>query len=140
MSTTIPRDRLPRYQADPEERGYCLRCGYARRSHGIADACPNPAHGHPRAADLAALAMSFPSLTRAWGAQPFNPYHLAAWGQAEASSGALHCVRFMLTVWSGQAHLEPFEVGPFDAVRALQGWDNGNRAAFAAWARAPWWA
>ena len=37
------------------------------------------------------------------------------------------------------AQAEVWQVGPFDVMAALGTWDDAHRAAFAAWAAAPWW-
>ncbi len=55
----------------------------------------------------------------------------------EPGSGAHHAARFVLTVWN----LGPWqEFDGFDFHEAFGKWDKKHRAAFLAWASAPWWA
>lgn len=44
--------------------------------------------------------------------------------------------------WLGGGYTDEERVGlvpPFDGVDALSCWDEGNRAAYLAWAQKPWW-
>lgn len=83
-------------------------------------------------AKIEALAASFPCLARAEGVKPFDPDRLKRWS-SRASSGEAHASRFLLGVWSGGRSTPPFLL-----LEAMNVWDSGQRAAFAAWAQAPW--
>ncbi len=68
------------------------------------------------------------------GLEPFRAADLASWLAREApESPAAHAAHFLLRVSS-------HERGTFDALEALRRWDEPDRRAFAAWARAPWFA
>jgi hypothetical protein len=59
------------------------------------------------------------------------------------SSGALHAVRFVLSVWDpGAAAWDPGTRawgGRFDVHEALKSWDLANRKPFQDWVKNPWW-
>jgi len=87
---------------------------------------------------MEALALSFPSLGRAWGVSPWNVDEFAEWAAGPAPSSGMRCTaRFVLSVWNPY---HEWACGPFDLTEALRCWDDDHRAAFIAWARAPWWA
>jgi hypothetical protein len=105
---------------------------------------------------MTALALTFPTLCRAEGVEPFDAQLLDAWASSGAPChGALYAARFVLSVWSGgmgrvckprkkdDAYRFPVETfwrcGPFDVVDASSTWDAEHRAAFVAWAKEPWW-
>jgi len=72
------------------------------------------------------------------GTSPWDPVALLGWVEAGgASRHELNCAHFVLSVWN----LGDTEdaIGPFNAMRALGGWDRANRAANVEWAREPWW-
>ena len=79
------------------------------------------------------LARSFPSLEHATGLDPWNPGELRRWAAEDprVTAAGHHAAAFVLGVWTQQPG--------FDVVRALAVWDAAHRAAFLAWARAPWW-
>lgn len=84
---------------------------------------------------MSALAGAFRALRGVPGVEPWNPAALVTWLEADAASEhELACARFVLTVWNPGALARPF-----DAMEALAGWDRAHRAAFAEWARDPWW-
>lgn len=86
---------------------------------------------------MAELARTFPTLASVPGAAPFVPEVLDRWAaEGQAGRGALWAARFLLQLWN-QDH--EWAAGPFDIVRALAAWDASHRAAFLAWAAAPWW-
>ena len=92
---------------------------------------------------ISTLARSFPTLADVEACEPFDPAALAEWTRGPAAtSGGLHAARFLLSLWSGgnvaPGGLDPWTVGPFDAVAAVASWDDDHRAAFAAWIAAPW--
>jgi hypothetical protein len=107
---------------------------------------------------MTALARSFPTLADA-PLDPFDAEALDEWAASHVSHGGLHAARFVLAVWSGHAGRQtgrtretddgesPWRIeletwwlcGPFDAVDAMGTWDATHRAAFVAWATAPWW-
>lgn len=91
----------------------------------------------PNRARWADLARSFPSLDGAPGIEPFDLEALTRWSRSRGS-GARHAVRFVVSVWNPDA---PLQLGleSFDVHAALGAWDLRHRAAFVAWARAPWW-
>lgn len=98
-----------------------------------------PVHARcTREARMVQLARSFPVLQLC--AAPLNTWdakRLARWGRGPAAgSGARHAVRFLLSVWN---HHTRWAIGRFDLHGALACWDAGNRAAFLAWAKDPWW-
>lgn len=118
------------------------------RGRGVCDYC----HGDPSAKPckwprrhvasrklpaeerMSALAESFPALRNAPGVRPWRALDLEEW-TAVCSSGELHAARFVLQVWN--VHHE-WSCGPFQVVKAMCTWDDGNRAAFQAWAEGPW--
>lgn len=81
------------------------------------------------------LGRAFGVLTRLApaGLDPFRAADLARWLARESpqSPAVRHAARFLLCVSS-------HERGTFDALAALATWDEADRRAFAAWARAPW--
>lgn len=85
------------------------------------------------------LMESFPTLhqARALLEGVWDPSRLDRWACGpEASSGALWAARFVLSVWNPKA---VWECGRFDVHQAYHVWDDQHVAAFAAWARAPWY-
>ena len=83
------------------------------------------------------LAISFPALEGAPGTLPWDAEAFDRWAATspEPGSGALHAARFVLAVWNDRA---PWKAGSFQAISALGTWDGEHRAAFLAWAQAPW--
>lgn len=88
------------------------------------------------------LALSFPTLERAEMQDPkypgeFDPSVFARWAKKCATgSGSRNAARFVLAVWNNTG---TWGLGRFDVMDAMGSWDSVHRAAFAAWARAPWW-
>lgn len=81
------------------------------------------------------LAASFPTLRGVL--ERWDPQALDAFTCGPApGSGAFHAARFVLSVFNAKAE---WQCGRFDLHRALWSWDAEHRAAFMAWARAPWW-
>lgn len=87
---------------------------------------------------MAKLAASFPTLKDAPGVAPFEPRALDRWASSSpaVTSGSLAAARFVLSVFNPST---AFECGRFDLHEALSVWDADHRAAFLAWATAPWW-
>jgi hypothetical protein len=86
---------------------------------------------------MSALALSFPSLLDADGIAPWEPLHFERWMRSGAPGHGAKCAgRFVLSVWNPSTR---WKCGRFDLHDALGIWDNPHRAAFLAWARAPWW-
>ena len=87
-----------------------------------------------------ALLLTFPSLR--WRAalelSKWNALRFDTWA---ADSGLSHGERvtaqFVLAVWDPN---HDWRCGRFSVMEALRLWDDGNRAAFLAWAADPWWA
>lgn len=89
---------------------------------------------------ISALAMSFPSLRRADGVNPWDADRLDEWGAGPRSHGERCAARFVLAVWSGGLIEEcPWKSGPFDMVDAVKTWDESHHRAFVSWVRDPWW-
>jgi hypothetical protein len=106
---------------------------------------------------MTALAITFPTLDKAKGIEPFIPTELDAWACGPTCHGAEYAARFVLAVFygrMGRIHKPrqrkdegvyrfpvetPWRCGPFDAVDAMSTWDTTHRAAFVAWCREPWW-
>jgi len=80
---------------------------------------------------ISALALTFPALRGAPGVAPWNEDQLRDW-LGVCSSGERQAALFVLSVWN---HYD----NKFDMHAAVSKWDDGNLAAFVAWARAPWW-
>jgi hypothetical protein len=103
-----------------------------------------------RVARLSRLARSFPALASAPArlfAAPWDPIEFAEYYRP-ASSGEKDAALFVLSVWNPTTDWRKLAKlardrsptgGFFDVHRALGNWDVGNRAAFLAWARDPWW-
>lgn len=96
------------------------------------------------------LALSFPSLTRASGVQPWNADALLRWLCGPApSSGMAHAARFLLGVWNpttdwvreaeSQGIAGSAAAKRFDLLDAMGVWDEAHCAAFTAWVAAPFW-
>ncbi len=86
--------------------------------------------------DLERLALSFPTLVGRPGTNPWNAERLDRWASGPApSSGAFYAATFVLAVYNNRA---PWASGKFDVIAAMNVWDQVHRAAFVAWARAPW--
>lgn len=60
---------------------------------------------------------------------------LDAYGVMYAGDGTRCVVAFLLNLWSTR---EPWRTGAFDVFAALVAWDDAHRAAWQAWAAAPW--
>jgi hypothetical protein len=103
---------------------------------------------------VTALALSFPSLRKAEGLEPFDAVALLRWACDGKSHGEFVSAAFVLSVWnpdtdwSEVAREEGIEVGTeakggtlarFDLHEALRVWDDGNRSAFLRWASSPWY-
>jgi hypothetical protein len=83
------------------------------------------------------LAEVFPCLVGKAGVRPWDPTKLDQWASGDKISGSeLYAVRFVLNVWNN-AHT--WRCGRFDFLDALNHWDDTHRAAFALWAKDPWW-
>lgn len=124
-----------RTRAENRRRGLCDYCGRP----GTTTPCKFPArHGAAKKLTaeqrMGALCESFPALRNAPGVSPWRPSALEEW-TGVCSSGELHAVRFVLSVWNCT---HAWSCGPFEVVRAMGVWDSGNRAAFQAWAEEPW--
>jgi hypothetical protein len=95
------------------------------------------------AAQIARLAWSFPVLSphlrelaigtdgTGWSARRFDS-HLAR--ATLSGSGSWAAAAFVLNVWNDSLE---WKCGPFNLGNAMRRWDNGHRAAFAAWAMNP---
>jgi len=94
-----------------------------------------------RAAQLHALAVSFPVLrdycTALETARSLDPLLVALVDFAkDASLGGMWAAVFVLGCWNPRA-LERNDLPAFDLFAAFTRWDDGQRAAFAAWAAKP---
>lgn len=109
------------------------------------------------------LALTFPTLERAEGLYPFDAPVFDEWAcSAGLCHGGIYAAQFVLAVYHGRMgkladkprktpakdtwfgvhrwNLDShWRIGPFDVVDALSTWDSKHRAAFVAWARAPWY-
>ena len=100
-----------------------------------------PAFDSDRAAQLHALAVSFPVLrdycTALETARSLDPLLVALVEFArEAGSGGMWAALFVLACWNPRAP-ERYGLPAFDLFRAFDTWDGGQREAFAAWAAKP---
>lgn len=117
----------------------------------------------PMCQRMAALRDSFPTLRGRFESDQFDAQEIEDFVLSPAATtGSTHAARFLLSVWSGAAPLRwtdperegapeegpkivlddyrwPWKTLPFDLHAAMQGWDDPHRAAFAAWARSPFW-
>lgn len=85
---------------------------------------------------MAALAEAFPALEGAPGVRPWDAVELDRWAAGPVpSGGAVLAAQFVLQVYNWTAC---WSCGPFCLGRAIAVWDEGQRAAFAAYARDPW--
>lgn len=85
---------------------------------------------------MQALVRSFPSL-RDYPYTDWNPKRFQRWALGpRRHDGLLHAARFVLSVWNPTII---WRIGRFDVVTAMSVWDSPHRAAFAAWAKDPWW-
>ena len=87
---------------------------------------------------------SFPCLRGRPGTNTWDQFKFAEWASRPISSGERMAAAFVLAVWSGSAkeevwNQEPYSVGHFDSIEALAIWDPGNREAYIAWCKAPFW-
>lgn len=83
------------------------------------------------------LCRSFPVLQSAPGIEPWDPDLLDQWADRPSSTDeARYAATFVLALWGPWRW---WRVGPFHVIRAMKVWDEQHRAAFAAWAEAPWW-
>lgn len=101
------------------------------------------------------LCSSFPTLRGRPGTEPWDQHTFARWASGPAPShGGRLAAAFVLSVWNGcsfhwdyQAreyedpwfNEDPFNVGRFDVVVALQTWDASHHEAFLAWCRDPFY-
>lgn len=96
------------------------------------------------------LTLSFPALA-AYPHVTWNPDEFIEWSKRTChTSSEWHAALFVAAVWSVRVARvmsapprtkEPWKKGRgFDVIEAMGSWDHSNRAAFAAWAKDPWWA
>lgn len=92
---------------------------------------------HDPAARMLALANTFPCLRR----KGITQWDSAALERESRpwSWGERCAVVFLLSVWNPFDYAADFGLQPWDLHEALKGWDDECRAAFVAWAAAPWW-
>lgn len=85
---------------------------------------------------MTALAHSFPCLRGdVDGLMPWDPVRVKALAKSgKPSHGERLAYAFLYSVWRWDSK----ETG-FDLMEALSVWDPGNREAFLAWAREPFW-
>lgn len=82
------------------------------------------------------LARTFPSLADCAILDAFDADDFDAWASGNDCTGqAFFAASFVLQVVSAGEH---WETGTFNAVLAMLAWNEAHRAAFLAWARAPW--
>ncbi|MCP4601446.1 MAG: hypothetical protein GY847_13160 [Proteobacteria bacterium] len=85
------------------------------------------------------LAQTFPCLRTEEVAEflkTWNPNKLRLWSKSGmVSQKAFHAITFLLTLWNPFIQDQPY----FDCMNAFVAWDEGDRKAFLAWAREPWW-
>ena len=93
---------------------------------------------HPQMENLCA---SFPCLRGRMGTLPWNQHDFAA-GIPGMSSAEKQAATFVLSVWNGGNHHPWWKRQSkvlFDAVYAMQLWDEQNQAAFLAWCENPFY-
>jgi hypothetical protein len=87
---------------------------------------------------MSRLAESFPSLRGCLGVRPWDPEALDGWAASGvATESGRYAAQFVLSIWFAEHSMA--KAGPFNLSEALGTWDPPHRAAFAAWAAAPWW-
>lgn len=87
---------------------------------------------------MSRLAEAFPTLRESVpGVRPWDPEAIDTWldTSGAVTSGSRDAAAFVLGVWNPNAQGRV----AFDVHRALGTWDRAHRAAFLAWATAPWW-
>jgi hypothetical protein len=100
----------------------------------------------PEAKRFQAIASSFPALRGVPGIESWHPIVLLRWiCEGGHSHGEVLAARFVLGVWNTStdwpelakelAFPYPTAAKRFDLFEAMQTWDDGQRAAFVAWAR-----
>ena len=83
------------------------------------------------------LALMFPSLAAAPGAQPWDALKLDSWTESVVVTQTARCsAQFVLTVWNAGVG---WDCGCFNIIEAFRCWDVAHRCAFLQWAAAPWW-
>ena len=91
---------------------------------------------HDLKAKMASFARTFPSMAKA-GTDPWDAYALdRRMAESPVSHGELLTAQFLLAVWDPAT---AWRCGRFELMEALRVWDDRHRAAFLAWANAPWW-
>jgi len=89
---------------------------------------------------MSAFALTFPSLRRADGVNPWDADRLDEWAAGPISHGERCAAQFVLAVWSGTPASEcPWKSGPFDMMEAIRIWDEDHYRAYVSWVRDPWW-
>jgi len=99
----------------------------------------------PEAERFQGIASSFPALRGVPGVEPWHPIVLLRWiCDGGHSHGEVLAARFLLGVWNTStdwvelaeelASPYPDAAKRFDVFEAFQTWDEGQRAAFVAWA------
>jgi hypothetical protein len=84
------------------------------------------------------LALKFPCLRNAPGAEPWGANRLDDWAAGGGPSHGEKCAaRFILAVWDPN---HEWQSGRFDLMEALGIWDSASHQAFLDWAANPWWA
>ena len=95
------------------------------------------AEPHDLKAQMTLLARSFPSVAKATGIDPWDANALDRWmAETPLSHGEVSTARFLLAVWDPA---NAWRCGRFELMEAVRVWDDRHRAAFLAWAKAPWW-
>lgn len=96
-----------------------------------------PAHSLDLEAKMAAFARTFLSTAHAPGVFLWDANTLDRWAaETPVSHGELLTAQFLLAVWDAAT---PWRCGRFELMEAMRVWDDRHRAAFLAWAKAPWW-
>jgi hypothetical protein len=85
---------------------------------------------------MTVLAQTFPSMSKASGAEPWDAVELDAWGNGPRSHGERVAAQFLLAVWDPSTD---WKCGRFDLMEALRIWDDTHHKAFLKWVTDPWW-
>jgi len=85
------------------------------------------------------LALTFPSLRRAEGIVPWDPQRLWRWASRGTTSFEASAAAEFILALAGADFLGSDLASLTRLLCAFSTWSDGDRAAFFAWARAPWW-
>lgn len=96
---------------------------------------------------MTTFVLSFPSLRKAPGVDPWDADLFLSWAVGGLSHGERCAAQFVLGVWNPSSNWDEVaaeknlegRIGRFDLFDAMSVWDDLHRGAFLAWCKSPFW-